>query len=95
MKVEDVVAAQADGGRRGERFREANHAHIVGVLLDARGAASVETRQTFPFAPNPAAEMTARMSPKTSLFRVRTAFGVRADRARNRRQQGRRGSGSW
>ena len=35
MKVEDVITAEANSGRRRESLRETNHAHVVGVLFDA------------------------------------------------------------
>ena len=60
LVVEYVTALELNGRNRPEGFGEANHAHVVGILPQARGPrASVQTRQTSCFVEDAAAKMSA------------------------------------
>ena len=90
--MEDVVAAEADGRGGGEGFGEADHAHVVGVLLDPRGRspAPVQTGQTLALVADSPAKMAAGMRARASLLRVRPTLLVRADDSRHRGEERRR-----
>jgi len=77
--VEDVSAAELDGGRAGERVREADHAHVVGVLLEAGlVGAAVQAGKTRRLALHAAAHVAAGMQPAAGVARVLLALVVGA-----------------
>ena len=62
VKVEDVATLQVDGGGGGQGLREADHAHVVSVLLQGplvRGATPMETGQARVLIQDPTARVTA------------------------------------
>ena len=67
LVMEYMAALELNGRNRPKGFGEANHAHVVGVLPQARGPrASVQTRQTICFVEDAAAKMSARENAGTS-----------------------------
>lgn len=91
--VEDVSAAQLDGGRACKRVREADHAHVVGVLLEAGlVGAAVQTRQAGRFALHAATHVAAGVQPAAGVAGVLLALVVGAHVADG--QQARRAGGA-
>ena len=67
LVMEYMAALELNGRNWPKGFGEANHAHVVGVLPQARGPrASVQTRQTICFVEDAAAKMSARENAGTS-----------------------------
>lgn len=80
MQMEHVATLQLNRWCRRQSFREANHAHVVGVLLQvAVGQTPVQTGQASLLVADAAADVTARMNLAARVFRVLLAIVIRAD----------------
>lgn len=79
MQMENVSALQLNRRRCRQSFREAYHAHVIGVLLQiASRQTSVQTRQTILLALNASADMPAGMHFGARVLRVFLAIVIRA-----------------
>ena len=71
VQVEHVATLQLDGRRRRQRLREADHAHVVGVLLQGLlvpGTTAVQTRQALLLLQDTAARVAALQRLHTRLL---------------------------
>lgn len=80
VQVKHVSALQLNGRRARQCLGEANHAHVVGVLLEIGvWYAIVEAGQAWLFVFHAAAQMTAGVDFAAGIFRVLLTIVIRAD----------------